>query len=465
MTDGRFIGVIDIGKTNVKYAIVDANNWSEVAVRKMRNLVLATGAYPHFDIEGIWVFLTGAISELQADHPVSALSITTHGASVALLDADGALALPVLDYEHSGPDSMAGTYDAVRPPFSDTGSPRLPMGLNLGAQLHWQKHAFADAFGRVCHILTYPQYWAYRLTGVMANEVTSLGCHTDLWNPWTRDFSNLVDSQGWRPLMAPVHKAGDIIGTVTADVASTLGLPEGVPVACGIHDSNASLYPHLMAQQAPFSVVSTGTWVICMAMGGKPIDPDPGRDTLVNVNALGDPVPSARFMGGREFDQLTQDIKPGCSLADMVSLLESGIMLLPAIENRSGPFQGCNAHWHGGELSDDAARFAAVSIYLAMMTSVCLDLIGADGPSLVEGPFAANETYLAMLEAATGRPAVASLTSATGTSIGAAMLVGHAGNTAGIAAPSDSIATRTNHPQARGYAETWRTLADRSAGR
>ena len=28
----------------------------------------------------------------------------------------------------------------------------------------------------------YPQYWAYRLTGVLANEVTSLGCHTDLWN-------------------------------------------------------------------------------------------------------------------------------------------------------------------------------------------------------------------------------------------------------------------------------------------
>jgi hypothetical protein len=29
---------------------------------------------------------------------------------------------------------------------------------------------------------------------------------------------------------------------------------------------------------------------------------DPARDVLVNVNALGQPVPSARFMGGREYE-------------------------------------------------------------------------------------------------------------------------------------------------------------------
>lgn len=41
----------------------------------------------------------------------------------------------------------------------------------------------------------YPQYWALRLTGIAANEVTSLGCHTDLWNPWTADFHPW--STGW----------------------------------------------------------------------------------------------------------------------------------------------------------------------------------------------------------------------------------------------------------------------------
>ena len=147
----------------------------------------------------------------------------------------------------------------------------------------------------------------YRLTGVLANEVTSLGCHTDLWNPAPADFSTLVDTQGWRPLMAPMRRAGDRARPAAARHRRRRpGLPAGTPVYCGIHDSNASLLPHLLRAGPPFSVVSTGTWVIAMAIGGAAVELDPARDTLVNVNALGDPVPSARFMGGREFSLLTE---------------------------------------------------------------------------------------------------------------------------------------------------------------
>ena len=66
----------------------------------------------------------------------------------------------------------------------------------------------------------------------------------------------------------------------------------------------------------------------------------------------------------------------------------------------------------------------AISFYLAMMTATCLDLIGADGATVVEGPFALNEQYCDMLQAATGRPVLPQAAQATGTSIGAAMLAG-----------------------------------------
>lgn len=58
----------------------------------------------------------------------------------------------------------------------------------------------------------------------------------------------------------------------------------------------------MLARGGPFAVVSTGTWVVSMAVGADRVAPDPGRDLLVNVNGLGQPVPSARFMGGREYD-------------------------------------------------------------------------------------------------------------------------------------------------------------------
>ncbi len=422
MARPQHVAVIDIGKTNAKLAIVDSAEWQEIAVRTMPNRIVQSPPYPHFDLDAIWRFLLVSLKELNAQYAIDVISITAHGASAVLLNEAGELAMPMLDYEHDGPDTLTADYDAVRPPFAETGSPRLPMGLNVGAQLYWQMKAFPDGFARVACIVTYPQYWAYRLTGVMATEVTSLGCHTDLWNPAAGDFSTMVDRLDWRSRMAPVGRAGDVAGVVRPEIAHDLGLESGVQVLSGIHDSNASLYPHLLERKKPFSVVSTGTWVVSMAVGAKDKRPDPARDTLINVNALGAPVPSARFMGGREFDLLMAGRKAHAEAADLQAVLERKTMLLPAVESQSGPFQGHEARWINAEPVTDAERHVAVSFYLALMTAECLDLIGADGPTIVEGPFAGNGFYLKMLETVTGRLCLATEASATGTSIGAAKL-------------------------------------------
>ena len=295
--------VIDIGKTNAKAALVDVRARREIDVLTTPNRVLPGPPYPHADADGLWGFILGSARTLHARHGVEALVATTHGCGAALVDDDGALVLPILDYEHEGPEELAAEYDALRPPFAETGTPRLPAGLNLGAQLFWQFRRFPAARGAT--VLPYPQYWAFRLSGVRASEVTSIGAHGDLWDPQRRDFSTLVERLGWRPRFPPMRRAADRLGPVTAEVAATTGLPPTTPVYCGIHDSNASLLPHLVARAAPFAVVSTGTWVISMAVGGRRVALEPGRDTLVNVNAFGDPVPSARFMGGREFARLT----------------------------------------------------------------------------------------------------------------------------------------------------------------
>jgi sugar (pentulose or hexulose) kinase len=414
----RHVAVIDIGKTNAKVALVDLDCLSEVAVRKTPNIVLRDGPYPHHDVERLWSFILDGLAGLRPT--VDALSITTHGATAALLDGEGNLALPVLDYEHEGPDLLARNYNFVRPDFSESGTPRLTVGLNLGAQIFWQSQAFPDRFAEVASILMYPQYWAFRLTGIAANEVTSLGCHTDLWNPSARDYSSLVDQLGWRRLMAPVRPASDRLGPLLPAVLRSTGLDPATPVLCGIHDSNASLLPHLMAKERPFSVVSTGTWVIAMAVGG-PTTLDPARDTLVNVSADGEPVPSARFMGGRDYEIITEGRPVAWAEDDVDAVLQNGIFLLPSVQDGSGPFPHRKAMWLGGELTP-ARRHVAVSFYLALMTAVCQGLINATGETIVEGPFAANDLYVKMLASATGRIVRTGSSSGTGTSIGAALL-------------------------------------------
>lgn len=447
------IAVIDIGKTNAKLALVDLSTLKELAVVKRPNTVLAGPPWPHFDVDGIWNFLLDAMAAFHQRHGIDAISITTHGACAALIGHDGDLAAPILDYEHDGPDTIAAAYDAIRPPFEETGAPRLPMGLNLGAQLHWQFEVDPKLRGRTAAVVTYPQYWGYRLTGAHACDVSSLGCHTDLWNPHTDAFSGLVESLDIAELIGPPRKCSDILGTILSDIAARTGLDPATPVYCGIHDSNASLLPHVLRQTGSFSVVSTGTWVIAMTMNGRAMQLDPTRDTLINVNALGHPVPSARFMGGREYDMILRGDAADYTQDDIMHVAQNGPMLLPSIITESGPFQNRHAEWIGAEPTPGSReRTVATGFYLALMTAECLALTGHNGTIIIEGPFAGNSSYCSMLATATNC-AVEASGGTTGTSEGAALLV--------LAAASQPPASdqRQNYRPSNDplfeYAKTW----------
>ncbi|GGB03104.1 carbohydrate kinase [Brucella endophytica] len=445
------IAVLDIGKTNAKAVIVDTGTAKEVVARTTPNRVLSGPPYPRYNIEALWTFFIESLAEFANTPGFDAISITTHGASAALLGRHG-LVMPVLDYEHSYPDEIRESYASLRPDFSETASPYLSGGLNLGAQLHYQKTAFPDLFANVQTILTYPQYWAWRLTGIAACEATSLGCHTDLWNPRAGDFSSLVDRLEIRPLLAPVRAAFDALGPVLPEIAQAIGLDKPIPVHCGIHDSNASLLPHLIRREPPFAVVSTGTWVVIFGVGGHAECLDPERDTLVNVDAYGRPVPSARFMGGREFELLTKDSPATLdeAIAALPDILSRMTMVLPSVVKGSGPFPARDMTWLNAESLSPSARYAAASLYAALMTDVSLGLVGAHGPVIVEGPFAKNRIYTAALASLTGREVLA-LPGSTGTSLGAAMLAGMQPS-ASLPEPNDLAMPATF----TAYAERWR---------
>lgn len=445
----KHAAIIDIGKTNVKLALVDLHDLTEVAVRTTPNHVLPGPPWPHYDTVGQWSFLRNALAEMAASHGVDAICVTTHGACAALLDLHDDLAAPVLDYEHPGPESCRADYDLIRPPFAETGSPTLPLGLNLGAQLFWQLRVDPSLRDRIRHVVMWPQFWGHKLTGQVASDICSLGCHTDLWCPAAGDFSSLPAALGLKGKIAPPRAPGDVLGLLLPELQAELGIGP-VPVLCGLHDSNASLLPHLLGRKSPFAVVSTGTWVVSMAVGGHPVVLDPERDTLINVNAFGDPVPSARFMGGREYD-LVQSGKPDTATAsDAGQVLASGLMLLPSVVPDSGPFQGRQSRWTH-EPATDEQRSVALGYYLALMTAECLTAIGAAGPSIIEGPFASNRWFCAMLHAASGR-AVLPSAMRTGTAIGAAMLLTRP------TASSDALRSEVPDPKLAAYAHRWREM-------
>jgi L-fuculokinase len=416
------VAVFDVGKTNIKVVVFDRGG-GVLAERSAPNAPLAPDAqwpYLRLDTEGAWSFLMGALKDLGARFYIEAISTTTHGCAGVLMQSDGP-ALPPLDYEFDGFASVDAAYDAARPSYDESRSPHLPRGLNLGRHIFYYERHFPDQFKRATAFLTYAQYFAWRLGGERASEVTSLGAHTDLWRPNESDLSSMVETLGWRRLFPPRRKAWDTLGTLKPEVAAATGLSADVRIICGAHDSNASLVPHLTSRREPFTVVSTGTWVIIMAVGGT-ARLDPEADMLANVDVRGEPVPTARFMGGREYAVLAGDAPADADEADVAAIIASGVLALPAFSDQGGPFASRTGFIEGHPPATPKARAALAILYSALMTAHMLRRLEAPGDLIVEGGFARSPAFAAVLaRLMAGRRVLIAPTSA-GAAAGAAML-------------------------------------------
>lgn len=413
------IAVIDIGKTNVKLVVFDKSGhvlWE----KSQPNVPLQSAPYPHADVEKIWEFLLAALKQVAERFKIDALVPTTHGATGALINPQG-LVLPVLDYEFTGLNSIEARYKAMRPEFGQTFSPHLPTGLNLGRQIAYQAWTHPAEFADATHFLTYPQYWAWRLTGALASDITSLGCHTDLWLPQAARPSSLADSFDLTRRLPPLQPSWAAVGTILPDVAQHTGLPENMQVLCGIHDSNAALLPYLLTRKTPFTVLSTGTWVILMAVGHSLDKLRAEDDMMANIDATGQPTACARFMGGREYAEITGDCKVQPSLDMIQHLINAQTFALPSFSPHGGPFAKHAGHFDGTVASDQRSSIA--TLYCALITDTILTKMGVEtGEIIVDGSFARNKIFCAILAQLRPMQNVLCATDQAGTARGAALL-------------------------------------------
>lgn len=391
--DNGLILVLDAGKTSAKLIATDAATGAET----WRVERPAPPPSRELDADGIKAWLWASLGAMPGREQVGAIVPVAHGAAAAFLGDDGRLlALP--DYEDPAHNAYDAEYDALRDPFEATLSPKLPGGQNLGRQVHALARSQPGLFAQVRHVLPHPQYWAYLLSGVMASEVTSLGAHTDLWLPREGRFSPMAVSQGWAGLFPSLRAAGDALGPVRPDLVAELGLNPACKVFCGLHDSNASYLCHRAHRAGPFAVVSSGTWTVTMSGQADLARIDPARDMLANVDALGTPVGTARFMGGREFAAIAGPDPADPTAAGVAEAVAGGTMALPAFA-AAGPFPGGRGHIAGPPPRSSAARASLATLYVALMTDTVLDLMDSRGDVIVDGPLAANAVFAWLLAA------------------------------------------------------------------
>jgi sugar (pentulose or hexulose) kinase len=393
---GRAIIILDIGKTHSKLTLWECSG--VLLERRVRSNKPSDG---RLDALGIEAWLSETLTDFAKRADVGAIMPVAHGATAALVK-DGALVCPVMDYEVDIPNDVRRDYRKLRGAFSETGSPALAAGLNLGAQLFAQKHLLSGSL-----VLLWPQYWSWLLSGVAASEVTSLGCHTDLWNPNAGRFSTLAARIG--ATFPPLRRASESLGTITAEWAARTGLPADTQINCGLHDSNAALlaargFAEIAKGEA--TALSTGTWFVAMRTPDRALEApalSEARDCLINVDAFGMAIPSARFMAGREIEMLLEGAASIDDVADQPALLEAAasvvaasVMILPSFVFGCGPFPQRRGGWRL-EPDDVTARRAAIALYAAFMADTALDLIGARACILIEGRFANAQVFVRAL--------------------------------------------------------------------
>jgi sugar (pentulose or hexulose) kinase len=226
--------------------------------------------------------------------------------------------------------------------------------------------------------------------------------------------------------MPPLRKAGDVLGAIRPEIAARTSLSPHCRVRCGIHDSNATFLRWRTRLEEPFTVASTGTWIVLLVAGG--VLPANGEhlDCLGNVDALGNLVASARFMGGREYEFIKGDSAEEAEppAERLAAFLANPCFALPAFSDQGGPFAGTRGRFVDPSGNDAIPwqRATLAALYSALMTDLLLDVVRARGPILLEGPFASNDTYVAALAALRPQSEVRPSLDAFGTSLGAAML-------------------------------------------
>ena len=401
--------VLDVGKTNAKLIAFSPDGRILEQLRHPQQIVTENGLRV-LDVDGIFGWLDAALAGLRRRHDLSGLMVSTHGCSYALLAADKTLAAPILDYEQELPAAANAEFARIAPPFAETYSPDLPGGLNLGRAIFFQEWADPTLAARTRHILTYPQYWTWRLSGALASEISFLGCHSHLWRPLAGRFSSLAVNRGWAAKFPPFAPAGALVGE-----------RDGLGVHNGVHDSNAAFYYYKSLGFSHFTLISSGTWVIIFNPD-CPLDRlDPARDMLANVTVDGAPVATIRFMGGREYDVISGQARQEVSEDMLRRAIARDQMALPSFA-AGGPFPPRAGRLVGPAPESAAERAAIATLYVAMMTAASLDLVSSSGDIILDGGLALNVALCATLAALRPGQSLYRNTNAEGTAMGAAAL-------------------------------------------
>lgn len=423
------IAIFDIGKTNKKLLLFD-EQYNVVFERSVQfSETIDEDGDPCEDINRLTEWVREYLYTICAsdEFDVRAVNVSAYGASFIHLDNEGDLLTPLYNYLKVYPEDLRSKfysmYGGEEQVSLQTASPVLG-NLNSGMQLYRLKYKRPDIFKQIKYSLHLPQYLAWLVTGKPYSDITSIGCHTGLWDFTRNNYHEWVFREKIDEKLAPFFQS---------DKASMLMLnAKEVIAGIGLHDSSAALIPYLSTFQEPFLLLSTGTWCISLnPFNDKPLTKEElGKDCLCYLDYKGRAIKASRLFSGNEHEKQSK-------------LLAEHFLVQPEHYKKVAFDRKIFARLKGqpvpqlNGLSFAQRDYALYKTYEEAYHQLIFDLVAQQVIStalvinddtkriFVDGGFSKNPVFMNMLAAAFPKLEVYAASVAQATALGAALAIHH----------------------------------------
>ena len=301
------IAIFDVGKTNKKLFLFD-ENYKIIFEQSARfTETVDEDGEPCENLESLRLSVFDLLREVfgMEEYEIKAVNFSTYGASFVYLGEDENPVAPLYNYLKEYPETLKkqfyDTYGGEEEFSYRTASPVLG-SLNSGMQLYRIKYEKPDLFRRIKYALHLPQYFNFLFSGQAFSDITSIGCHTNLWDFQKNEYHPWVRKEGVLEKLAPLFPCDKVTPAIFPGNNYAVGV--------GLHDSSAALIPYLLNFRQPFVLISTGTWCISL----NPFNNSPltkmelANDCLCYMSYEGKPVKASRLFAGYEHEQQVKRI-------------------------------------------------------------------------------------------------------------------------------------------------------------
>jgi len=417
------IAVFDIGKTNKKLLLFDEQfkivfeHSDQFAESKDED------GFPCDDLDKLNNFIFESLREVLSmpQFKLKGLNFTAYGASFVYIDESGKPLSPLYNYLKPYPEELLEQFYSLyggRTEFAKECASPVLGSLNSGMQLYRIKYERPELLNKIKYALHLPQYLSFLISGKSCSDITSIGCHTNLWDFRKSNYHRWLDNEGLLNKLASILPSDSIIKTNFEGYSLDVGI--------GLHDSSAALIPYLVNFKEPFLLISTGTWCISL----NPFNASPlstyelESDCLCYLHYEGKPVKASRLFAGNEHEQELNKISKYFAQAksrfEQMSFDTSFLSYLDQEDVYSADNLAC--------YSSDIEAYHRLMIHIIKQQKLSSELVirGSDVKRIfVDGGFSKNSIYMNLLSIVFPEMEVFAASMAQSTAMGSALAIHH----------------------------------------